>query len=67
MTYMTLSNAKNRLTWFTVKKEKRGGREKQEKKKRPQRHIETPILTPLALLKIYQWDESNDTKKSHKR
>jgi len=33
-----------------------------ETKEKPWRHIKTPIMTPLVLLKRYQRDESNDTK-----
>jgi hypothetical protein len=68
----TLLRAKNRLMQFTIKIKRRGERKKKEKqwkkkRKRPQKHTVTPIMTLLVLLERYQQDESNDTKKCHKR
>jgi hypothetical protein len=36
MLFATISKVKNRLTWFTIKREKN----KEGKKKKPQRHTE---------------------------
>jgi hypothetical protein len=66
----TLLRAKNRLTQFTIKIKRRGERKERktmEEKKRPQKHIVTPIMTLLISLERYQRDESNDTNEGHKR
>lgn len=38
-----------------------------KKKKRFQRHIETPITTSSILTKKFWWNISNDIKKSHQQ
>jgi hypothetical protein len=49
MSFVTLFSSKNKLTQFTIKKERRGERER-----RPRRHIETLMTTPLVPLERYE-------------
>jgi hypothetical protein len=67
LTYATLSNSKNRLTQFTIKRDERGEGEKKQGKKIPQRHTKTLIITLLLSLERYRQDESNNIKKCHKQ
>jgi hypothetical protein len=46
--------------------EKRGERRKKERK-RPQRHIDAPIIIPQVPSEKSWWDKSNDTKRIYQR
>jgi len=50
---VTLSKVKNRLTQFTIKRDEREDN-KERKKKRPRRHIKSPMTTPPVLLERYR-------------
>jgi len=51
----TLSDSKDRLTRFTIKRVEKLEREKQgnKERKRSQRHTETPMMIPSVSLKRY--------------
>jgi hypothetical protein len=66
MTYATLSKVKNRLIWFTIKREKRKKNKDKKEKKQPQGHTETRITTPPVPLERYRRDEFNNTKEGHR-